>query len=859
MGSHPKPSRPAAEAPKVPASRGLIEADLSGWAGEETAKLGRKDALLGRVERMHLADGGLCLEARVRGERPAPHVVRIWDDVGRLTLDCDCAAGRGEPCRHAVAALQALRFPLAEISEGKSARRRRSSGRARKGSGRVVRPPDIGDGFVILGEAQRNLTREERVRLARQDELRSRRQRARREKTAVRQINETGEPPRFRVDRSEGDPAIVVLRGPKGLWARCDCADYAENELGTCRHIERVRIWFLRKKKIYPTPSLSFWWMPKLSGEQAPDPLREFRCLQDGTVPDELRRWIDEGGWMREPEPGAYGPAWVAQALHAAQELARRRNWIWDQDSLVEPRLSRAQRSRVDGRPRAEGPEWERMLEGLGFRLHPYQVLGARFLVETGRAFLADDMGLGKTVQAIAAAQFLRGTGDVRRTLVVCPASLKHQWAREILKACGEKATVLEGRRSLRLEQIRTWNEGYLIANYELVLRDLAALQSVHSDLVILDEAQRIKNWGTKTAKSVKRLRASRAFILTGTPLENRLGELHSLVEFLSPRALGPRWRLFPFHAVTAEEGRVIAYEGLNVLRQRLKPFFLRRERTQVLDQLPDRTDNTFWTEMTPGQRGPYRQQARQLAQLLGRNQALRQHEVRLMLQLLTRMRILCNAGAQNDWEGIAPRILDPRIPTHGEIKTLNSPKLEEFSRVLEDLLDGGSAKVVVFSQWERTLRLAEFVVREPLAKRELRCEIFHGSLSTQARGAMIERFHDDPAFRVMFSTDAGGLGLNLQEAASIVVNLEVPWNPATLAQRIGRVHRMGQRRGVQALHFVTRDALEERVRQVLENKQALFSGLLSENLDRVQFEDDASSGSWVERVRSLVEPEGET
>lgn len=496
---------------------------------------------------------------------------------------------------------------------------------------------------------------------------------------------------------------------------------------------------------------------------------------------------------------------------------------------------------------------WRPILDGLGMRLHAYQVEGARFLAAGGRAFLADDMGLGKTVQAIAAAQALRRVGRVRRVLVVCPASLKHQWRREIDKACGEAAVVVEGRRASRHEAYAGWRAGWRIVNYELLLRDLDTIRAAGAELIVLDEAQRIKNWGTKTARAVKRLRSPYAFILTGTPLENRLLELHSLVEYLWPRALGPRWRLLPYHAVTAEEGRVVAYEGLNVLRERLRPFFLRRERTQVLDQLPERTDNTFWTGMTPAQRRPYRKHARQLAQLVGRNAPLRQHEVRLMLQLLTRMRILCNAGAQYDWDAHEARLRDPAPPTPAELKALDSPKLEEFARVLDDLLDGTRTRVVVFSQWERMLRLAQFVTRESLANRGLVSEIFHGGLASAARGRMIERFHSDPAFRVLFSTDAGGLGLNLQEAASIVVNLEVPWNPAVLQQRIGRVHRMGQRRGVQALHFVTRGAIEERVRQVLENKQALFAGLLTDDADTVLFDDETKRGSLVERVRSLV------
>ena len=133
--------------------------------------------------------------------------------------------------------------------------------------------------------------------------------------------------------------------------------------------------------------------------------------------------------------------------------------------------------------------------------------------------------------------------------------------------------------------------------------------------------------------------------------------------------------------------------------------------------------------------------------------------------------------------------------------------------------------------------------------------EIFHGGLGSRARDAMIQAFGADPEFQILFSTDAGGLGLNLQDAASIVVNLEVPWNPAVLDQRIGRVHRLGQRRGVQVLHFVTRGAIEERVRQVVDGKRALFDAVLREEADRIVFSEDGRA-SFVQQVRALIEPE---
>jgi SNF2 family DNA or RNA helicase len=428
---------------------------------------------------------------------------------------------------------------------------------------------------------------------------------------------------------------------------------------------------------------------------------------------------------------------------------------------------------------------------------------------------------------------------------------LKHQWAGEIAKACGEEARVVEGSRTMRTAAYRRWKRGFLILNYELALRDLEAVRAAKAELVILDEAQRIKNWETKTAKAIKELTSPFAFVLTGTPLENRLSELHSLVEFVNPRALGPRWRLLPFHAVSEPGGRIVAYEALDILRGRLASFFLRRERSEVLDQLPPRTDNTFWTEMTPTQLRPYRRHARKVALLLAQNRPLKTAEVRLLLQALTSMRILCNAFAQYEWEPSEAR-LKAGHAGEPDNRWIHSPKLEEFARVLDDLLESPGAKVLVFSQWERLLRLAHHVVRPLLDRRGEKAAVFHGGMDSQRRQQTIEDFRTDESLRVLFSTDAGGLGLNLQDAASVVVNLEVPWNPAVLEQRIGRVHRMGQRKSVQVLHFVTRGAIEERVRQVVENKKALFDGLLVDEVDRVVL-DEAVQASFVERVRSLL------
>jgi len=852
-----KSTRPALAT--ISADGVLLSADLKVWAGERIAQAGHESALLGKVETLRLAADGRSVEGKVRDQGPTPYRVAVSVGDGALEARCECPYEGGPVCKHAVATLEALRFPRpAVVHVAGSQKRARRAGRLARGQGRIVTHAPIQAGTLLAAPGEWALTRDERVELAREDELKARKQRARKEKPAITRIGRRGGGlPRFRVSgHGRSGPYTVALRGYEAKLASCTCPDFEKSELTTCKHIERVRTWYQRQPKRGGAPVLSVWWRPCEWSVLVPHPLREIRCdAVDAPLPERLRPLFDEEGYLREAPADVTPIAWVEQVIETARHAAADGALAFDVDPAVEERLEAARHqaelvARLES-VRAGDAVWREITAPLGFRLHPYQEDGALFLARRGRAFLADDMGLGKTLQAIVATLLMRQTVGIKKTLIVCPASLKHQWAREIMKACGEEARVVEGSRTMRTAAYRRWKRGFLILNYELALRDLDAVRAAKAELVILDEAQRIKNWETKTAKAIKELTSPFAFVLTGTPLENRLSELHSLVEFVHPRALGPRWRLIPFHAVSEPGGKIVAYEALDILRGRLASFFLRRERGEVLDQLPPRTDNTFWTEMTPAQLRPYRRHARKVAALLAQNRPLKTAEVRLLLQALTSMRILCNAWAQYEWERAEPRL---KAATTGEpdMRWIQSPKLEEFAHVLEDLLERPGSKVLVFSQWERLLRLAHHVVRPLLDRRGEEAVVFHGGMDSQRRQQTIDDFRAIDNVRVLFSTDAGGLGLNLQDAASVVVNLEVPWNPAVLEQRIGRVHRMGQRKSVQVLHFVTRGAIEERVRQVVENKKALFDGLLVDEVDRVVL-DEAVQASFVDRVRSLL------
>ena len=446
------------------------------------------------------------------------------------------------------------------------------------------------------------------------------------------------------------------------------------------------------------------------------------------------------------------------------------------------------------------------LLPGLKVKLFPYQVEGVAFLASRGRALLADDMGLGKTLQAIAAGSWLADNAAVKRILIVCPTSLKHQWGREIAKFTGRDVQILTGGPDQRGVQYRA-DTLFFIVNYELVLRDLTVIsEQLKPDLLILDEAQRIKNWRTKLASTVKLIPSRYVFVLSGTPLENRLEDLYSLLQLVDARVLGPLWRcLLDFH-ITDERGKVIGYRNLSELRRRIAPVVLRRDRSLVADQLPDRTEVTLDIAMDDNQQGLHDSalQAAGLLAKIAKRRPLTPSEQNRLMSALQSARMACNAAGLVDKE------------------TKGSPKLEELARLLDELCLQSNRKAVVFSQWALMTEMVETLVRGM----GLGCVRLHGGVPSHKRGEMMERFHNDDALQVFISTDAGGTGLNLQ-AATVLVNLDMPWNSAILDQRIARIHRLGQKNKVQIFLLLAEDSYEQRVAQLVKGKRALFDNVI--------------------------------
>jgi SNF2 family DNA or RNA helicase len=423
----------------------------------------------------------------------------------------------------------------------------------------------------------------------------------------------------------------------------------------------------------------------------------------------------------------------------------------------------------------------------------------------------------------------------------VAPASVKYQWETEIKKFTTRPVQVIDGGPDDRRDSYAE-PTFYRLVNYEQVVRDREAINDWKPDVIVLDEAQRIKNWEAKTSREVKKLRSRYAIVLTGTPLENKLEELHSIVQFVDERRFGPAFQFLHEHRVLDEQGNLKGYRNLDVIREKLAPIFLRRTRGEVLTQLPSRTDSIVFVELADEQRGPYEDQRVALARLLQKTYLTDLDRKRILASVVN-MRTICDSLFLFDRQNHI------------------SPKLDEFAEILPELIGPPASelsdletvhKVVVFSQWE-TMILETAQVLEKLG---VGYTVLHGGLSGKDRKAALEKFKEDPTCRVFLSTDAGGTGLNLQ-MADTVVNLELPWNPAVLEQRIARVHRMGQSRPVRVVNFVTRGTIEENVLRTLEVKQGLFVGLFEGDADEIPFETTQKSG-FVETLRELVSDQTE-
>ena len=596
----------------------------------------------------------------------------------------------------------------------------------------------------------------------------------------------------------------VAVRGQDLGASFCSCPDFAVNTLGTCKHIEWLLAKLARKrggKKAFREgfhPGYTEIYLQY--GVQ-----RRVRFRAGTDCPAALRteagEFFDTDGFLRDKAVGEF-----ERFIHDAAE-ARHEVRVYDDalEFIARMRDDADRREAVDKRF-GNGHASKALNKLVKVNLYPYQQQGALFAAKAGRCLIADDMGLGKTLQAITACEILAQTVGVERILVICPTALKHQWKQEIGRFVKRTADVVEGLQPAR-RTCYAAESFYKITNYETVHRDLKLINDWRPDVVILDEAQRIKNWQTRRAQTIKQLDSDYAIVLTGTPLENRLEELHSIMEFVDRFHLGPLFRFLSEHQHTDETGRVVGYKNLDRIKDSLAPVLIRRRKQEVLNELPERTDKHFFVNMTDQQRVIHEENKDVVAQIVAkwrRRGFLSDKDQRRLMIALQYMRMSCNSTYLID-----------KVTDH-------SAKMDECCILMDDLLASPENKVVIFSQW---LGTHELLVRR-LAAENRGHTFYHGSLDHKARKKVLDEFKDNPECRILLCTDSGGVGLNLQ-MASILINMDQPWNPAVLEQRIGRVHRLGQHRNVQVYHFVSHGTIEHGMLDVLKFKSSMFAGVL--------------------------------
>ena len=416
-------------------------------------------------------------------------------------------------------------------------------------------------------------------------------------------------------------------------------------------------------------------------------------------------------------------------------------------------------------------------------RPYPYQLEGIAFLMPRHAALLADEMGLGKTMQTILALRLLFQVGLIRRVLLVCPKPLVNNWCRE-LRAWADDLPfeVIGGDANERRAAWLVSNCPVKIVNYESLTRDAAYLedQQVSFDVVVLDEAQRIKNRVSKTSQVVRTIRRQRSWALTGTPIENRPEDLVNLFAFVDP-------------------GRVPSDTPPKLLPQLTADCFLRRTKEDVLDDLPPKTIRDTCLELTAAQREAYTLAEKEgIVHLNALGETI---TVQHVFELILRLKQICNFD-----------------PLTGE-----SAKLEQLQADLAEVADSGR-KAIVFSQWVQPL---ELLARELIPLGPLQ---FHGRIAPRDRQAVLERFSKDPTKHVLLmSYGTGSLGLNLQ-FANYVFLFDRWWNPAVEDQAINRAHRLGQRDPVFVTRFITQETIEERIAEVLERTREVFHELIEQN-----------------------------
>ena len=612
----------------------------------------------------------------------------------------------------------------------------------------------------------------------------------------------------FEVINEKSKSSYKVAIRSKEIWLNfCNCLDFKINTLWTCKHIEYV----LNKLNSREKTRKLFEKLPEIEYSSVFVKYGNERQIM-------IRIWTQEKEKFKKLKEEYFNENWVYKDktffnfcafLESATKIDQNFKCYEDvYDFVVNIRDSIIRKNIIE----SEYPEWKdsKKLDNLlKVKLYTYQKEAVLKSTIAWRSIIADDMWLWKTIQSIGIAEMMAKHYWVEKVLIICPTSLKYQWKSEIEKFCNRSSKVIEWIYANREEHYKN-PEFFNILTYNVVKNDINNIKKLSPDLIILDEAQRIKNWKTKTAQNIKKLKSQYALVLTWTPLENKLEELHSIVEFIDRYKLWPLFRYLANHQILSD-WKVVWYKDLHKIKNSISDIMIRRTKKEVLDDLPERIDKNYFVPMTQKQLDIHTEHYDNVCKLVNKWKKfkyLSEKDRQFLMINLNIMRMVCDSTY------IIDQKLEERYDT----------KIEELMELLKKIFLDESSKVVIFSQWERMT----YLISRELDKLWIGYQYLHWWIPSIKRKDLLVNFHEDKKSKVFLSTDAGWVWLNLQ-CANFIVNMDCPWNPAVLEQRIGRVYRLWQKKKVEVINFISKWTIEENMLSTIKFKKSIFDWVLDD------------------------------
>lgn len=592
----------------------------------------------------------------------------------------------------------------------------------------------------------------------------------------------------------------ITFRDLERKHGYCNCPDYSTNKLGTCKHLIYAFNHLQKNPAMIPKqlpsyPFVEVFLNPFRNNKISyfyPEKLR-------GPIAELFYRYFGNKNFIEDEEvenfPGFLNNTHKFKQIHVRPEVYDKVKKIVEQASI-----ERLKKSVKLNYSKLKNP------------LLPFQKEGIEFATFNTGAVLADDIELGKIKQAVATAIMKKEVFGFNKTLIICQAAMKLQWKRETEKLSGMKPVMVEGTLEERSRLYRSEGAHFLIVNYETVSQDLSSLIGLNADFVIMDEAQRIKNWASAISATIRSIPRRHTLVLASSPFETRLMELYALMMLVEPGLLSPLWE-FSYHYCYFDDhnkNHIVGYHNLDDLMQRLDKVLLRREKYQVIKQLPQISTVDVPVDMHPYQLKLHLKFAGELLSLINKKM-LTPYEHQQAIRLLRQLRMVADSSFLID-----------------ELTNI-SPKTEELKTILTEKLNirKSSKKVIIFTEWKKMLQ----VISRSLRINKIRHVEITDEATEKQRNILLRTFEKDDDCKVLLVGNVNLSDTNIQ-LTDVVINFDVPATRDTKSARMGSLDKIIQRKGnMTIINLVAKNSLEEKIAAGME-LDALEAGNGSEKDD---------------------------